>query len=69
MICIICNRRLRTAAVLIGSYPVGPVCSRRAGLMPLAAKKLGVVRPGPAYRRSATRKELDQMDLFAEVHP
>jgi hypothetical protein len=35
--------------------------------MPIAARKLGAVRPGPAYRRSATRQELDQMDLFGEV--
>ena len=64
MICVLCNRRLLTAAVLIGEYPVGPKCSRRAGLMPLAARKTGAVRPGPTYRRNATRQELAQMDLF-----
>lgn len=35
--------------------------------MPLAARKTGAVRPGPAYKRSATRQELDQLELFAEV--
>lgn len=55
---------MRTAAVLIGSMPVGPRCARRAGLMPIAARKLGAVRPGPAYRKSANRQELAQMDLF-----
>lgn len=64
MKCVLCARPLTHAAVLIGQYPVGPKCARRAGLMPIAAKKLGAVRPGPAYRRSATRQELDQMDLF-----
>lgn len=62
--CVLCSRGLFQAAVLIGAYPVGPKCARRAGLMPLAAKKLGAVRPGPAYRKSATRQELAQMDLF-----
>jgi len=33
-------------------------------LMPLAAKKIGAVRPGPAYKRSATRQEVDQLELF-----
>lgn len=64
MKCILCSRSLFQAAVLIGAYPVGPKCARRAGLMPIAAKKLGAVRPGPAYRKSATRQELAQMDLF-----
>lgn len=69
MICVLCNRRLLTAAVLIGDYPVGPKCSRRAGLMPLAAKRAGLVKPGPMYRSHATRQELAQLDLFAEVTP
>ena len=64
MICVLCNRRLLSAAVTIGAMPVGPVCARRAGLMPLAAKKVGAVRPGPAYKRSATRQEVDQLELF-----
>lgn len=67
MICVLCNRRLLSAAVTIGNMPVGPVCARRAGLMPLAARKTGAVRPGPAYKRSATRQELDQLDLFEGV--
>lgn len=64
MKCILCSRGLLQAAVLIGAYPVGPRCARRAGLMPIAAKKLGAVRPGPAFRRTATRQETDQLDLF-----
>ena len=69
MICVLCNRRLLLAAVLIGDYPVGPKCSRRAGLMPLALNRTGAIRPGPAYRSHATRQELAQLDLFAEVQP
>lgn len=67
MVCALCGRKMLQAAVFIGGLAIGPKCSRRAGLMPLAAKKLGAVRPGPAYRKSATRQELDQMDLFGEV--
>jgi hypothetical protein len=65
--CVLCGRAMGQPAVTIGAMPVGPKCARRSGLMPLAAKKIGAVRPGPAYKRSATRQELDQMDLFGEV--
>lgn len=65
--CALCKREMREAAVFIGDMPVGPKCARRSNLMPLAAKRLGLVRPGSAYKRSATREELDQMDLFSEV--
>jgi len=67
MKCVLCGRAMNQPAVTIGNMPVGPKCARRSGLMPLAAKKLGAVRPGPAYKRSATRQELDQMELFGEV--
>lgn len=64
MKCIFCERPLRVATVYVGQYPIGPKCARRAGLMPLALKKTGAIRPGPAYRKTATRQELAQMDLF-----
>lgn len=67
MKCIICGRFMLQPAVTIGGLPVGPKCARRAGLMPIAAKKQGEVRPGPAYRRNATRQELAQQDLFEGV--
>ena len=38
MHCALCSRPLRTAAMYIGVYPVGPVCARRAGLVKLAAR-------------------------------
>lgn len=38
MHCALCSRPLRTAAMYIGIYPVGPVCARRAGLVKLAAR-------------------------------
>ena len=67
MRCILCGRAMVTPAVLIGSMPVGPKCARRAGLMPLAGKRSGLVRPGPAYRSHATRQEIAQMELFEGV--
>lgn len=67
MNCVLCTRPLRTAAVLIAGMPVGPVCARRANLMPLAARRNGAVLPGPAYRRSASRQELAQLELFEGV--
>lgn len=69
MKCVLCSRPLNAAAVLIGAYPVGPVCARRAGLMPLAAKRSGLIKPGPVFKRHASRQELAQLDLFAEVQP
>jgi len=69
VICVLCSRRLLTAAVLIGDYPVGPKCARKAGLMPLAAGRRGLVKPGPLFRSHATRQEIAQLDLFAEVQP
>lgn len=67
MRCALCGRGLSVAAVLIGELAIGPRCSRRAGLMPLAAKRTGLVKPGPMYRSHATRQELAQLELFAEV--
>lgn len=68
MRCVLCGHRMGKPAVTIANMPVGPTCARRAGLMPIAAKKLGAVRPGLAYRKTATRQELAQMDLFEGVH-
>ena len=67
MKCVLCDRPMKAPAVLIGSYPVGPKCARRAGLMPLAVKRSGQVRPGPGYKSHATRQELDQLELFEGV--
>ena len=69
MKCVMCSRPLNAAAVLIGQYPVGPKCSRRAGLMPLAAKRAGLLKPGPVFKRHASRQELAQLDLFPEEMP
>ena len=64
MKCALCGRAMGQPAVTIGALPVGPKCARRAGLMPIAAKRTGMVKPGPLYRRHATRKEIAQLELF-----
>lgn len=64
MKCVLCGRPMVQPAVTIADRPVGPKCARRAGLMPLALRRAGDVKPGPAYRRTATRQEVAQLDLF-----
>jgi hypothetical protein len=54
------------AAVLIGNHPVGPKCAQRAGLLPLAQRKSGLVIP--VLRRKVTRQPSPEtMDMFAEA--
>lgn len=43
--CALCGRSMDQAAVMIGNLPVGPKCAQRAGLMPLAKRKSGLVFP------------------------
>ena len=67
MICVFCRRPLKVATVYLGEYAAGPKCARDHGVMPLAVKRAGIFRPGPAYKRTATRQELAQLDLFEGV--
>jgi hypothetical protein len=53
------------AAVLIGNHPVGPVCAKRAGLIPLSKKKSGLVFP--VARHHVEKKGHPQTrDLFED---
>jgi len=61
MRCVLCGRATLTALVFVAGHPVGPKCARRAGLVALAARKLGAVRPGVAGKPAAARS--DQMEL------
>lgn len=61
--CALCGRPMDQAAVLIGSHPVGPKCAQRAGLMPLAQRKSGLVFP--VMRRRIEKPQQPQtLDLF-----
>lgn len=57
---------MQDAAVLIGNMPVGPVCARRAGLLQLAKRRVGLVFP--VMRSNQPRQPVPKtMDLFDEV--
>lgn len=61
--CALCGRPMDQAAVMIGSHPVGPKCAQRAGLMPLAQRKSGLVMP--VLRRRIDKPQQPQtLDLF-----
>jgi len=47
-ICAICGRRTEPF-VMIGNAVIGPKCAQRAGLMPLAKRKSGLVFPVVAW--------------------
>lgn len=61
--CALCGRVTMNPAVLIGNHPVGPKCARRAGLMPLAQRKTGLVFPVTG-RKSRPKADSRTMDLF-----
>ena len=64
--CCLCGRPMDQAAVLIGAMPVGPKCAQRAGLMPLAKRKAGLVLPVVRYRTERA-KYPHTGDLFEEA--
>ena len=66
MHCALCGRVTLHPAVLIGTYPVGPKCARRAGLVPLASRKTGLVAPVGA-RRVVAKADSRTLDLFTEA--
>lgn len=66
MHCALCGRLTLHPAVLIGTYPVGPKCARRAGLVPLASRKTGLVAQVNA-RRVTPKRDTRTRDLFQEA--
>lgn len=64
--CALCGRATLHPAVMIGTLPVGPKCAKRAGLLPLAQKRVGLVKSlgRQGYARKADAQTLD---LFAEA--
>ena len=65
--CCLCGRPMDQAAVLIGNYPVGPKCAQKAGLMPLARKKGGLVFPVVKKPRPQRVTPGETLELFDEV--
>lgn len=67
MNCCLCGRGMGSAAIFIGTLPVGPSCARRAGLIEAAKRSAGLLRLAPA-RGPRTRQAAQQtLDLFPEV--
>ena len=62
--CALCGRVTLKPAVLIAGYPVGPTCARKANLMPLARRKVGMVFPVTGHK-SAPKRDTQTLDLFA----
>lgn len=61
--CALCGRVTLNPAVMIGVHPVGPKCAKRAGLMPLAQRKTGLVFPASG-RKSRPNVDSRTLDLF-----
>lgn len=61
--CALCGRPMDQAAVMIGNLPVGPKCAQRAGLLPLAKRKRGLVVQ-LFSRRRARPADPKTMELF-----
>jgi len=63
--CALCGRITLKPAVLIAGHPVGPKCAKRANLMPLAKRKLGLVFPVTG-RKHVVKRESRTLDLFED---
>jgi hypothetical protein len=61
--CALCGRITLHPAVLIAGHPVGPKCAKKAGLMPLAQRKGGLVFP-VGGRKSLPKRDSKTTDLF-----
>ena len=53
MICVMCNRHMLTAAIMLGGYPVGPKCAKKRGLIESRRRK-----------KSAAERDGKTIDLF-----
>ena len=53
MICVMCNRRMLTAAIMLGGHPVGPKCAKKRGLIDSNKRK-----------KSEAERDEKTMDLF-----
>lgn len=67
MNCCLCGRGMASAAIFIGSLPVGPSCARRAGLVEAAKKGAGLLRLVPARGPRVRQPAQTTLDLFPEV--
>lgn len=63
--CAMCGRVMFSAAVYVGSLPVGPTCARKHKLIELARIGVGSVKMAPVRKKPA--RQGDTLDMFEEL--
>ena len=63
--CAMCGRVMFSAAVYVGSLPVGPTCARKHNLVAPARRGVGAVTLAPVRKKPSCQGET--LDLFEEI--
>ena len=63
--CAMCGRVMFSAAVYVGSLPVGPTCARKHNLVAPARRGVGAVTLAPVRKKPSGQGET--LDLFEEL--
>ena len=63
--CAMCGRVMFSAAVYVGSLPVGPTCARKHNLVAPARRGVGAVTLAPVRKKPSGQG--DTLDLFEEL--
>lgn len=63
--CAMCGRVMFSAAVYVGSLPVGPTCARKHNLVAPARRGVGAVTLAPVRKKPSGQG--DTLDLFEEM--
>lgn len=63
--CAMCGRVMFSAAVYVGSLPVGPTCARKHNLIAPAKRGLGAITLAQVRKKPARQDET--LDMFADL--
>ena len=63
--CAMCGRVMFSAAVYVGSLPVGPTCARKHNLVAPARRGIGAVTLAPLRKKPSGQG--DTLDMFEEL--
>ena len=63
--CVMCGRVMFSAAVYVGSLPVGPTCARKHNLIAPAKRGLGAITLAQVRKKPACQDET--LDMFEEL--
>ena len=63
--CAMCGRVMFSAAVYVGSLPVGPTCARKHNLVATARRGVGAVTLAPVRKKPS--RQGDTLDMFEEL--